>query len=606
MFIRRTTTRNRTASESYFTFRLVRSDRMDGKVKQSTLLNLGRHFDVDQSLWANLCIRIEALLSGQAGLFPVDLPASVERHAQRITAQLIARQPVQPAVESGNKPASDVHSVDVNSMALIRPRSVGVEQAALWAMEQVNFQGLLEQLGFNGPQRAAALGSIIGRMAAPGSELATYGWLTTRSGLGELLDIDYEAMSLSQLYRISDRLYSSRALIATALFNRVSDLFGLSTTVTLYDLTNTYFEGEMAGNPKAQRGHSKEKRSDCPLVTLGMVLDASGFVRRSEVFAGNVSEGTTLEKMLAGLNAPADALVVMDRGIATEKNIQWLLDRGYRYLVVSRERNRCFAPERATMIENASGERLHLEKCLTEDGKEVKLYCFSEQREKKEQAINDLFSERFEEALEKIAGGLSRPRTVKNIDKLWVRIGRLKAKSHGMAQHYEIELVADEKGENAVALHWKRKPVDGSCVTHPGVYCLRSSEIDWDEEKLWRTYSMLTDMEAVFRSLKSELGMRPVYHHKEERVDGHLFITVLAYQFVQIIRHTLHSHEINTSWNGLRQSFSGQVRVTATFKQPDGHTLHVRKATLPEGDHLAVCQALKIEIQPGSIEKLIF
>jgi len=212
MFIRRTTTRNRTANESYFTFRLVRSDRIDGKVKQSTLLNLGRHFDVDQSLWANLCIRIEALLSGQAGLFPVDLPASVERHAQRITAQLIARQPVQPAVESGNKPVSDVQLVDVNSMALIRPRSVGVEQAALWAMKQVNFQGLLEQLGFNGPQRAVALGSIIGRMAAPGSELATYGWLTTRSGLGELLDVDYEAMSLSQLYRISDRLYSSRAL----------------------------------------------------------------------------------------------------------------------------------------------------------------------------------------------------------------------------------------------------------------------------------------------------------------------------------------------------------------------------------------------------------
>jgi transposase len=336
-----------------------------------------------------------------------------------------------------------------------------------------------------------------------------------------------------------------------------------------------------------------------------MVLDGSGFVRRSEVFDGNVSEGQTLEAMLTGLNAPCGALVVMDRGVATEANLLWLRQKGYRYLVVSRERARRFDPQNARTLENASGERLQLEKRLSEDGQEVRLYCHSERRAKKEEGINERFAQRFENALEKIAQGLDKPRTTKRLDKLWERIGRLKANSRGMGQHYRIELLADEKGENAVALSYHRQPVEGSSFTHPGVYCLRSSETDWDEEALWRTYIMLTDLEAVFRSLKSELGLRPVFHHKEERAESHLFITVLAYQFVQILRTQLKEKKIDGSWHTLRQWLGGQVRVSAVFQRPDGHALHVRKATQPEGKHLEICRALGIDTLPGGIEKLI-
>ncbi len=142
-------------------------------------------------------------------------------------------------------------------------------------------------------------------------------------------------------------------------------------------------------------------------------------------------------------------------------------------------------------------------------------------------------------------------------------------------------------------------------MAHPGVYCLRSSETDWDEETLWRSYITLTDLEAVFRSLKSELGLRPIFHHKEERADGHLFITVLAYQFVQIIRHRLTDQGIHTSWRSLRQLLSGQVRITAIFKQPDERTLHVRKASQPEGQHLVICKTLGIDMQPGGVHKYI-
>jgi hypothetical protein len=182
-------------------------------------------------------------------------------------------------------------------------------------MQQLGFMALLSVLGINATQITAIVGSIIARMAAP--ELAAYGWLGTKSGLGELPDVDYETMPLMSLYRASDVLWKHHTVIEQRLFERVSDLFGFSTTVTLYDLTNTYFEGEATTNGKAKRGRSKEKHKDCPLVTLGLVLDGSGFVRSSQTFVGNVAEAATLEVMLKGLNAPKGALVVMDAGIAT-------------------------------------------------------------------------------------------------------------------------------------------------------------------------------------------------------------------------------------------------------------------------------------------------
>ena len=178
----------------------------------------------------------------------------------------------------------------------------------------------------------------------------------------------------------------------------LTSIFGTALAVTLYDLTNTYFEGEAGGQPKARRGHSKEKRTDCPLLTLGLVLDASGFVRRSQVFAGNVREHHTLAEMLDALNAPRAALVVMDRGIATEDRVQWLREHGYRYLVVSRERTRHFDAEATVRVETASSHGVHLHKVLSDDAQEVRLYCFSEERAAKERGIVERFAKRFKDA----------------------------------------------------------------------------------------------------------------------------------------------------------------------------------------------------------------
>ena len=617
MFIRQTKTNNKATGEGYFTFRLVRGERIGGKVRQITLLNLGRNFAVKQEDWPLLCRRIEQLMAPQDSLLPIACPESIERLAQRYVGQLVERAPASAeggvdvaadpvsAVAQDKLSTADIMEVDVDSLKLSQPRSVGVEHLALHALSQLGLVEKLAELGVNGVQRAAILGNLVGRMAKPASERATWDWLQTQSALGELIDVDFQSMSHMTLYRASDLLMEHRAAIEKHVFGAVETLFGLEETVTLYDLTNTYFEGEAEGNVKAKRGRSKEKRSDCPLLTLGLVLDGSGFVRRSQTFAGNVSEDVTLPLMLDGLGAPHGALVIMDAGIATEANLAWLLEKGYRYLVVRRGGVRQFDEEQDhTAIETASGETLRLQKKTNADGKEVELYCHSEKREAKELAMHARFAVAFEAGLQKLKENLQKPRGEKTQAKLLERIGKLKQKSRGASRHYQIDLAMDEAVDKVIGLTWTKTPVDGTSATHPGVYCLRSSETDWDEEKLWRTYTMLTDLESVFRSIKSELGLRPIFHSKENRCDGHLFITVLAYQCVQVLRTTLKRAGINDSWSGLRQILTVQRRVTASLRRTDGRTIHIRKSTVAEPALKKIYTALGVTSLPGGVKKM--
>jgi transposase len=297
----------------------------------------------------------------------------------------------------------------------------------------------------------------------------------------------------------------------------------------------------------------------------------------------------------------------MDAGIATEANIQWLRKAGYGYLVVSRERSRQFNGDAAVSLETAAQETVRCQKVASEDGQEVRLYCHSSGREQKEQAMAERFASRFEAGLDALNAGLQRPRTEKRTDKIWERIGRLKQKQHGIGQHYEINVQTNDSGEKAVSITWQKQPVQGSYIDLPGVYCLRSNQCQWTEEQLWRTYMMLTDLEAVFRCFKSDLGFRPVFHHKEERADSHLFITVLAYQLVQLIRRRLKECDINanSSWRTVREIMRTQCRVTASFRRADGKALHVRKATRAEPEQMTIYRTLKVNPAPGGISKTI-
>lgn len=610
MFIRQTRTNNTLTGEAYFTFRLVRGERIGGRVRQVTVLNLGSHFAIKQADWPTLCSRIEQLLTPQQDFAALACSTAVERAAQRYAAQLVERAAVAPSTPvpaASDAPAATPTfvSVDLASLQTTQPRSVGVEHAALHGLSQLGLIEKLRELGINGPARAAIIGNVVGRMAEPASERSTWQWLQSRSALGELLEVDFNGLSHMSLYRASDLLMRHRQAIEDHLFSAAQSLFSLDVSVTLYDLINTYLEGQAQGNAQAKRGRSKEKRSDCPLLTLGLVLDGGGFVRRSQTFDGNVSEPGTLEGMLQGLKAPAGALVIMDAGIATQANLDWLVLHGYRYLVVRRGSSRGFEPSQASQeITTASGHIVQLQKTLSADGKEVLLHCHSQARGAKEEAMSARFEGTYVKGLQKISEALQTPRGTKQHDKLLLRVGRLQQKSHGASQHYELNWTLDESGQRVTALSWTRQALPNTLATSPGQYCLRSSEIDWDAEKLWRTYSTLTDIESVFRSLKTELGLRPLYHTKEHRCDGHLFITVLAYQCVQALRVQLKAAGIHDSWTSLRNTLSVQRRVTTSLRCQDGSTVHIRKSTTAEPELLSLYQALGIAALPGGTKKL--
>jgi len=442
-------------------------------------------------------------------------------------------------------------------------------------------------------------------MASPASELATHGWLQITSGLGELIDYDFEDMGLDRLYQVSDQLWKHREAIESHLYQQARDLFSFSETITLYDLTNTFFEGEAKTNPKAKRGRSKEKRSDCPLVTLGLVLDGSGFPRKSQIFPGNASEPQSLQTMLEGLEGRTGSTVILDAGIASEENIQYLIEQGYKYIVVSRKRKRDFDEEKSILIKDIPGQNVKVQKVIVEETGEVELYCHSQLREKKEQAMQDSFSEKYETALNNLHTGLSKKGTTKNYAKVLERLGRIKEKYARAAQHYEVTVTPDDQRDKAISINWKRVEKANSQASHPGVYCLRTNLADWNEETLWRTYTMLTDLESVFRSLKSELGLRPIYHRKEERVNGHIFITLIAYHLVQTLRYQLKAEHINDSWQTIRRRMENQQRITVILRREDGRTIHLRKATNAEPRQSVIYKALKISAQPGGVRKTL-
>ena len=597
MYIRKTQCQKRKAGGHYYTYRLVESRRTEKGVRQHTLLNLGVDFSLARDQWPDLTKRIEDILRGQQSLFDID--CDIERLAQGFASRIILSHQ-----DVSDPDDIDYREVDLDSIEMSRPRSVGGEHVTLEALRFLGLDKKLGELGFNGPQTAAAIGTIIGRGCAPGSELATHAWLRERSGLGELIDYDFEGLSLYGMYQVSDQLLGKKAALEQYLYEQERSLFGLQETITLYDLTNTYFEGQCKANALAAHGHSKEKRSDCPLVTLGLVLDSSGFPKRSHVYEGNVSEPATLSEMIrnlqsTGMPALQKPMVVMDAGIATQDNIDWLNNHQYPYLVVSRKKHREFDESESTIVKQDAECTVKVQKVIDDETGETLLYCHSSQREKKERAIGTLFSRRFEDALQHLDDGLTIKRRLKKYDKVVEKIGRLKQQFSKAAKLFTVTVTKDKKSGNAGKITWQRKPAPDTTDTYPGVYCLRTSQTGWDESRLWKTYTMLTDLEAVFRSLKSELGLRPIHHQIAKRVSGHLFITVLAYHLVHTIRFRLKQMNNHSSWSSLRKILSTQNRVTVSMQCKNGSTVHVRKSTRPEPNQQEIYSGLGLKSHPG-------
>jgi transposase len=595
MYIRKTAKTDPKTGILYTAYHLVESVRTERGPRQRVLLYMGSQIDLPEEDHKLLAQRIEEIITGQPSLIPY--PEPIERLAEFYAAQVIRRL-AEPKGETQDEKEEFV-SVNLNSIEHSEPRTVGAEHLLLQMAHQLELPVTLKDLGFSETDTALAIGSIIARAVNPDSERSTFQWLCNKSGMGELLDFEFSKSSLDKLYLISDKLLKQKVLLETSLAKIETKNYSLQNSIALYDLTNTYMEGHAKSNSKAKHGVSKEKRSDCPLITMGLVMNESGFLNRTSFLPGNASEPKTLKGMIEALGANQSLIkpvIVLDSGISTEENLKWLRDNGYKYVVSARQDAPTLELEGEMVAVGDLNGQVKAALIKGDADEEKWLYCESEAKAAVASEMKRAFKKRFEDDLQEFSTGLLKPKSRKKYIKVIERLGRLKEKHKRISSCYEIEVMPSEDGHSAIGITWKVLEEKMS-EKLKGSYFLRTNLTDIEPKELWQLYNTLRGIEDAFRFMKSSLGLRPIFHQKERRVDGHLWITVLAYHLIQSCLYQLGKQGIRHNWKTILEIMRGRVRVTTQAKTIDGKILYYRSSTKAEGRQLEIYRALGLSPQ---------
>ena len=605
MFIRKTFKTDRKTGRKYYSYQLMESFRTERGPRQRLLLNLGSKLPLKEEERKLLANRIEELQTGIKSF--LDYPDDIEQLAQTYH-NILCKKHCNNVIENLDTiKEKDIQSIDINTVNHEYCRSIGLEYIVIETIKKLELDKLLFTLDLTPRKVKIILGMLVGKLCLPASERATRKWLQNISGIDELLETDFSRLSEKLVYQATDYLLKNKDIIEQSLEEKEQDLFSLENTIILYDLTNTYFEGSAKDVSIAFRGHSKEKRSDSPLVTLGLVLNEEGFSKRSRLLPGNISEPKTLENVLCEISDKKEPypIIVLDGGIATKDNLHYLRQNGYRYIVASRSRSVDTPRDLDLHLIRAEKDKtIKIGQIKDETTKETLLYCHSESREKTEKSICNLKQKRLEQDLKKIANGLSKKRGQKSYKTIIERIGRLKERHSVIARYYDIKIETDKEQKEIKKISWKIKK-ESLQKRYQGSYLIKAYGLDWSSEELWKTYVMLTKVEEGFRCLKTDLNIRPVYHKITKRVEGHLFLTVLAYHILQSVLHQLRNKGINIKWATLRKAMQSQVRVTTAMRLENGKQLRVRSTTCSETFHKKIYKALEISNCPGKTIKTI-
>jgi transposase len=604
MFVKEILKQNQGYAKTFVSHRLMESYRTPRGPRQRKIIDLG-HLDIPRDDWKVLADRIEELLCGQQTFAtPPDHIEELARHY----AQIIRQKEIQslPEIE---KPLSDWHKVDLNSFTPGQSRTIGGESLGYDAFQKLDLPRILGKSGLSPAQIQQAALLIIGRLLHPGSERETGLWGKEISGLDEMLGTSFEHLGHNTLYRLSDRIVEKRDEIEEGLTERERNLYQLKERLILYDLTNTFLEGNGLRSSLSKRGHSKEKRSDCPLLTLALVVDEDGFPKRSRILEGNISEPGTLKDFLEAYEEEQNQsrplfkerpVVVIDAGIGTGDNLKLIRSMGFQYITVSRNRPKDAPPvEELEVIKQGRDGTVRVKKIDLEDGALV--YCESTARALKEKSMKTRFQGYYEAGLKEIAASLVKKRGIKKYGKVMERLGRLHEKYPTIARYYQLDVQQD--GDIVKGISWKIDQEEELRARFAGNYYLRTSRSDLEARELWSLYMMLNRVEDSFRCLKSDLGLRPVYHQKDKRLEGHLFISVLAYHLLASIQRRLMEKGIHYRWDTIRMRMSNQTRVTTSITNEKGERFHIRATTDPEPFHFEIYRALGLPLRPLSTKR---
>jgi hypothetical protein len=591
MYLRKTVKQYK--GRTYVNHLLVESVATPRGPRQKLICSLGSLAPAPREDWLRLARKLEAAVAGQLplGTEPAPAPGLVAR---------VRRRAARP------RPAATI-VVDPARVTLEEAREAGPVHVGHQVWRQLGLDGILRGAGLSARACLLAEAMTLNRLIFPCSEHAMPAWMR-RTALGDILGADFTTLADDALYRNLDRLHPQRAPIERALAERERTLFNLDGTLYLYDLTSTYFEGQAKRNPLAQRGYSRDKRPDCKQVLVGLVLDRDGFPQAHEVFAGQRQDRQTVGAMLDSLaqrvGAQPGATVVVDRGMAYAENLAEIRARGLHYLVAARQPERApwlaeFAAEagwedvpRTPSPRNPGQHKTRVQIQRRQAGDEVVILCWSEGREAKDQAIREKHEARLRAALTRLQRRIAAGR-LKAAPKIQQAIGRLQERYPRVARYYAITYDGAQR-----QLTWTEDEAGkASAATLDGGYLLKTDRQDLTADEIWRTYILLTRVEAAFRAMKSPLLERPIFHQLQHRVETHIFLCVLAYHLLVAIEKRFLDRGIHTSWGTLREALSTHQVVTVVLPTVTGRVLKIRKATTPEPPHREIYKTLGVPLE---------
>jgi transposase len=586
MYIRKSTRSYK--GRTYTNYVLVESVQTPKGPRQKSVCSLGDLSPRPREEWLSLTRKIEDALLGQERLLVDPGDAEVAAIVHQVRERRGNTAPPRP---SGR---AELITVDPTRVTTEQHREAGPIHVGYQFWQRLSLDRILHDCGLPETVRQLACAMVLNRLIAPASEHAMPDWMR-RTALVDILDVDFEGVDDNRLYRVLDKLYPHRATIEAALVQRERSLFNLDTTIYLYDLTSTYFEGQCPRNDKAKLGHSRDKRPDCKQVVVGLVVNRDGFPITHEVFAGNTRDHTTLATMLDRLAERAGlkegATVVVDRGMAYDENIAELKKRKLHYVVASRqpERDRWLADFgdtegfipvlREPSPLNPGQKKSSIEVKTQTADQQTYVLCRSEQRIAKDRAIRTKQEGRLRADIDKLAKRIADGKLVK-VAKINQAIGRLKERYPRVARYYKLSY--DEPNRTLSAEFDADKHLHAERLD--GCYLLKTSRDDLSGDELWRIYILLTRAENAFRDMKSPLAERPIWHHLERRTDTHIFLCVLAYHLLISIEKTLLDKGVHTSWATVRDTLKTHQICTVVLPTDDGSSLRIRKAATPDPD----------------------
>lgn len=569
---------------------LVESVRTPHGPRQRTLCHLGELNGSDQARW----LRTVEVFNEQGEAQQLKLfPAHVEA------------------------PADDprVARVLINRVRLERTRQFGACYVGLEMWKRLGLDRFFEELLDDEPadvpwSRVAAL-LAINRLCAPGSELAIEQRWYPSTALDDLLGIEDGKINDTRLYRCLDRILPHKTKLERHLKQRYGELFGAEFDVLLYDLTSTYVEGAAEANPMMRRGYSRDHRPDCEQMVIALIVNNEGFPFSYETFDGNRADVSTMEvilRMVERKYGKARRIWIFDRGIVSEENLAAIRQREGQYLVgTPRSQMKRFEAELLKDDWKQVRPEVEVKKVSIPQGEETYILCRTTGRKEKEKAIRNRFSTSMEKALTGLQKSIDKGR-LKDRNKMERRLGKIQARHPQVNDLYAVELRDTAEGTR---LFWEmKKDRQAWRESREGAYMLRTNLKAETAEELWAKYMQLTEAEASFRALKSELSIRPLFHQKEPRVKAHVMVAFLGYAMWVTLKHLLKRRAPiapKPSANGVDDAqplsplkalslLSTLQSADIVLPTTDGHEIRLRRVTEPTAEQKSLLQQLRLTL----------